>query len=63
MLTRLCQGQLDGAVEMLDRLLPLAPTPQENRFLSMLRGSLGGAPIRANRSRQSVSRKSSDCST
>ena len=24
MLTRLCQGQLEGAVEMLDKLLPLA---------------------------------------
>ncbi|HZZ80717.1 MAG TPA: tetratricopeptide repeat protein [Gemmataceae bacterium] len=42
MLTRLCQGQLEGAVEMLDKLLPLAPTPQENRFLAMLRGLLGG---------------------
>jgi tetratricopeptide (TPR) repeat protein len=41
MLTRLCQGQLDGAVEMLDKLLALAPTPQENRFLSLLRGLLG----------------------
>jgi tetratricopeptide (TPR) repeat protein len=41
MLTRLCQGQLDGAVEMLDKLLPLAPTPQENRFLSLIRGLLG----------------------
>ncbi len=41
MLTRLCQGQLEGAVEMLDKLLPLAPTPQENRFLSLLRGLLG----------------------
>ncbi len=41
MLTRLCQGQLEGAVEMLDTLLPLAPTPQENRFLSLMRGLLG----------------------
>ena len=41
MLTRLCQGQLEGAVEMLDKLVPLAPTPQENRFLSLMRGLLG----------------------
>ncbi len=41
MLTRLCQGQLEGAVEMLDKLLPLAPSPNENRFLSLLRGLLG----------------------
>jgi tetratricopeptide (TPR) repeat protein len=41
MLTRLCQGQLEGAVEMLDKLLPLAPSPAENRFLSLLRGLLG----------------------
>lgn len=41
MLTRLCQGQLDGALEVLDKLLPLAPTPQEGRFLSLLRGLLG----------------------
>lgn len=41
MLTRLCQGQLEGAVEMLDKLLPLAPSPAENRFLSLLRSLLG----------------------
>ena len=41
MLTRLCQGQLDGAMEMLDKLLPLAPSPAENRFLSLLRSLLG----------------------
>ena len=41
MLTRLCQGQLEGAVEMLDKLLPLAPSPAENRFLTLLRGLLG----------------------
>lgn len=41
MLTRLCQGQLEGAVEMLDKLLALAPSPNENRFLSLLRGLLG----------------------
>ena len=41
MLTRLCQGQLEGAVEMLDKLLPLAPSSAENRFLSLLRGLLG----------------------
>jgi tetratricopeptide (TPR) repeat protein len=41
MLTRLCQGQLEGAVDMLDKLLPLAPSDAENRFLSLLRGLLG----------------------
>jgi tetratricopeptide (TPR) repeat protein len=41
MLTRLCQGQLEGAVEMLDKLLPLAPSAAENRFLTMLRSLLG----------------------
>lgn len=43
MLTRLCQGQLEGAVEMLTKLLPIAPSPAENRFLSLLRSLLGGA--------------------
>src|SRR5262245_34865851 len=41
MLTRLCQGQLEGAMEMLDRLVPLAPSPAETRFLTLLRGLLG----------------------
>jgi len=41
MLTRLCQGQLDGAVEMLEKLLPLAPSSSEQRFLSLLRSLLG----------------------
>jgi tetratricopeptide (TPR) repeat protein len=41
MLTRLCQGQLEGALEMFDKLLPLAPSAAENRFLSLLRGLLG----------------------
>jgi tetratricopeptide (TPR) repeat protein len=41
MLARLCQGQLEGAVEMLDKLLPLAPSANENRFLSLLRSLLG----------------------
>ena len=35
MLTRLCQGQLDGAVEMLDKVVPLAPSPAEARFLTL----------------------------
>lgn len=43
MLTRLCQGQLEGAVEMLDKLVPLVPAPAEKRFLTLLRGLLGGA--------------------
>jgi tetratricopeptide (TPR) repeat protein len=42
MLTRLCQGQLEGAVEMLTKLLPLAPSQAEHRFLSLLRSLLGG---------------------
>ncbi len=41
MLTRLCQGQLENALEIMDKLVPLAPTPNENRFLSLLRGLLG----------------------
>src|SRR5687768_15414365 len=41
MLTRLCQGQLDGAVEMLDKLLELAPSPAESRFLSIFRSLVG----------------------
>ena len=48
MLTRLCQGQLEGAVEMLDKLLPLAPSQAENRFLSLLRGLLGRSAADAN---------------
>lgn len=41
MLTRLCTGQLDQALETLDKLVPLAPSPAENRFLTVLRGLLG----------------------
>jgi len=41
MLARLCQGQLEGAVDMLDRLLPLAPSQSEHRFLTLLRSLLG----------------------
>ncbi len=41
LLTRLCQGHLEGAVELLDKLLPLAPSPAENRFLGLLRSLLG----------------------
>jgi tetratricopeptide (TPR) repeat protein len=47
MLTRLCQGQLDGAVEMLDKLVPLAPSPSENRFLGLLRSLLGRSAVEA----------------
>ena len=46
MLTRLCQGQLEGAVEMLDKLVPLAPAANEKRFLTLLRGLLGGTCLR-----------------
>lgn len=48
MLTRLCQGQLEGALEMLDKLLPLAPSPAENRFLSLLRSLLGRSAAESN---------------
>src|SRR5207249_3319341 len=41
MLTQLCQGQLEGALAIMDKLVPLAPSPNENRFLSLLRGLLG----------------------
>lgn len=41
MLTRLCLGQLDGAWEILDKLIALAPSPNESRFLGLLRGLLG----------------------
>jgi tetratricopeptide (TPR) repeat protein len=41
MLSRLCQGQLEKALEVLDKVLPLAPSPAENRFLTLLRGLLG----------------------
>ncbi len=41
MLTRLCEGKLEAALEVLDKLLPLAPSPGENRFLTLLRGLLG----------------------
>jgi tetratricopeptide (TPR) repeat protein len=47
MLTRLCQGQLEGAVEMLDKLLTLAPSPAENRFLALLRSLLGRSAAEA----------------
>src|SRR4029079_9431532 len=36
MLTRLCQGQLDGAMDMLDKLLPLAPSARGSPFLPLL---------------------------
>jgi tetratricopeptide (TPR) repeat protein len=40
MLTRLCQGQLNEAVEMLSRLVPIAPSEEEKRFLGLLRSLL-----------------------
>ena len=48
MLTRLCQGNLDGTVEMLTTLLPLAPSPSESRFLSLLRSLLGHSQAESN---------------
>ncbi len=47
MLTRLCQGQLEGALEILDKLVPLAPSPAENRFLTLMRSLLGRAGAEA----------------
>lgn len=41
MLTRLCDGKLEGALEVLDKLILLAPSQPEQRFLSTLRGLLG----------------------
>jgi tetratricopeptide (TPR) repeat protein len=43
LLTRLCQGQHDNAVAMFGDLIRLAPSPQEQRFLTLLRGLLGPA--------------------
>ncbi len=40
MLCRLCLGQLDEAVEMLGRLVPIAPSDDEKRFLGLLRSLL-----------------------
>src|SRR5687768_18524507 len=48
MLTRLCQGNLEGTVEMLGKLVPLAPSPAEGRFLSLLRGLLGHSQTESN---------------
>ena len=48
MLTRLCQGNLEGAVEMLTKLVPLAPTPAEGRFLNLLRSLLGHSQAESN---------------
>jgi tetratricopeptide (TPR) repeat protein len=40
MLSRLCLGQLDEAVEMLGKLVPIAPSDDEKRFLGLLRSLL-----------------------
>lgn len=40
MLCRLCLGQLDPAVEMLGKLVPIAPADSEKRFLGLLRSLL-----------------------
>ncbi len=38
LLTRLCLGQADVCGELITRLLPLAPTPADQRLLTLLRG-------------------------
>ncbi len=48
LLARLCQGQLDVAAQLIEKLSPLAPTPDEGRFLEMLRGLLGATSSAAN---------------
>jgi tetratricopeptide (TPR) repeat protein len=47
MLTRLCEGKLDAALEIFDKLVPLAPSPAETRFLTIMRGLLGRPGIEA----------------
>jgi tetratricopeptide (TPR) repeat protein len=47
MLSKLCQGQLEGALEVLDKLVPLAPSPAENRFLTLVKSLLGRAGAEA----------------
>jgi tetratricopeptide (TPR) repeat protein len=43
LLAQLCQGELDAGIELLARLVPLAPTPGEQRFLSLVRSLLSPA--------------------
>src|SRR5262249_53958788 len=38
LLTRLCLGQAEACGELITRLLPLAPTPADQRHLALLRG-------------------------
>jgi tetratricopeptide (TPR) repeat protein len=38
LLTRLCQGEAEACGELITRLLPLAPTPADQRHLTLLRG-------------------------
>ncbi len=40
MLAQLCQGQLESCVELFERLVPLAPSPSEQRFLGLVRSLL-----------------------
>jgi tetratricopeptide (TPR) repeat protein len=40
LVTRLSLGQLEASAELLPPMLPLAPTPEEQRFLSLLEGLL-----------------------
>src|SRR5581483_9990669 len=43
LLARLCQGQAEECVELFARLVPLAPTPAEGRFLGLVRSLLSTA--------------------
>lgn len=42
LLARLCQGQKDECVELIAKVIPLAPAVQEQRFLTLLRTLLAG---------------------
>src|SRR5579884_2722739 len=43
LLARLCQGQTEECIELFARLVPLAPTPGEQRFLGLVRGLVSPA--------------------
>jgi tetratricopeptide (TPR) repeat protein len=44
LLARLCQGQKDECGELVARLMTLAPSPQEQRFMALLKTLLVSAP-------------------
>ena len=47
LLAQLCQKKRPNGAAIIDRLLPLAPSPAEQRFLSLLRALLlNAAPVR-----------------